>query len=49
MDMSMFLAASGVVAWAVLGWYAYKRTRGLLRRLRWAMWWHRSDAARRGW
>jgi hypothetical protein len=48
MDTTMFLAASGVVAWAVLAWHAYKRTRGLVRRLRWALALRRSSAFRRG-
>src|SRR5690606_9208445 len=48
MDVTMFLAVSGVVAWAVLAWHAYKRTRGLLRRLRWAFALHRSSTFRRG-
>jgi hypothetical protein len=49
MDMTMFLAASGAMAWLAIAWHSYKRLRGLLRRLRWAMWWHRAGITRRGW
>jgi hypothetical protein len=32
-----FLTVSGAIAWLVLGWKAFHTTKGLLSRLRWAL------------
>lgn len=49
MSWVAFFTGSGVIAWGWVMWRAWQATRGLPRRLSWALWGHKRAAAPARW